>query len=161
MDHIDTADAVVFAYDHTQGVLRVLTILRRWEPFAGRRALPGGHIDPGENPRAAASRELAEETNVSVSARRWARVGVYDEPGRDPRGTYRTHAFSVFLPTMPTPVAADDAADAEWTPLPLIRAAVDSMAFDHRAIVLDAARRPGFMLRVGVHVLAGMFRRHR
>ncbi len=137
-DFIDTADAVMFAYDY-QRTLRVLTILRRWDPFAGRRALPGGHVDPGELARLAAVRELGEETGVLVPAIELTRVGTYDAPGRDPRGRYRTFAYTALLPTMPKPVAADDAAEASWTPVPLIRTDTDSMAFDHRAIVLHAA----------------------
>jgi 8-oxo-dGTP diphosphatase len=144
MDYIDTADAVLFAYD-SRRTLRVLTILRRWEPFQGRLALPGGHIDPGEKPRAAAARELHEETGVRVPAHLLKDGGVYDQAGRDPRGHYRTFAFTTVLTSMPTPVAADDAAAAEWTPVAAIRAATDSMAFDHRAIVLDAASRLGLI----------------
>jgi 8-oxo-dGTP pyrophosphatase MutT (NUDIX family) len=30
--------------------VRVLLIERRWEPFTGCCALPGGHVDPGEGP---------------------------------------------------------------------------------------------------------------
>jgi 8-oxo-dGTP diphosphatase len=138
VDYIDTADAVLFAYD-AHHVLRVLTILRRWDPFPGQQALPGGHVDPGEDPQHAAARELREETGVVVPVRQWSPVGVYDQPGRDPRGPYRTFAFTTFLHTMPTPKAADDAAAAQWAPVAAIRAATGSMAFDHRAIVLDAA----------------------
>ena len=146
MDYIDTADAVMFAHD-AHDVLHVLTIVRRWEPFPGCRALPGGHIDPGEWITVAAVRELAEETGISVARSDLTPVGTYNAPGRDPRGPYRTFAFTALLPAMPAPVAADDAAAAEWTPLQVIRADLDSMAFDHRAIVLDAAARLGLIRR--------------
>ncbi|QUQ70574.1 NUDIX domain-containing protein [Kutzneria sp. CA-103260] len=147
MDYIDTADAVMFAYDY-QHTVRVLTILRRWDPYQGRRALPGGHVDPGEDTRVAAARELAEETSLILPDEALTQVGVYNAPGRDPRGPYRTFAYTALLPTMPKPVAADDAAAAEWTPVLLIRADVDSMAFDHRAIVLDAAAALGLIRAV-------------
>ncbi|EWM14604.1 NUDIX domain-containing protein [Kutzneria sp. 744] len=147
MDYIDTADAVLFAYDY-QRTLRVLTILRRWDPFQGRKALPGGHVDPGEDTRAAAARELAEETSVILPATQLSQVDVYAAPGRDPRGPYRTFAYTALLPTMPRPIAADDAAAAEWTPVPLIRAELHSMAFDHRTIVLDAAATLGLIRAV-------------
>lgn len=145
---IDTADAVLFAFD-PQHVLRVLTILRRWEPYPGRRALPGGHVDLGEPTQLAAVRELAEETGVHVSVDRMTLVGIYGAPGRDPRGPYRTYAYAARLDTMPTPVAADDAAAAEWTPVAMIRADADSMAFDHREIVLAAATTLALIRRTG------------
>ena len=142
MDYIDTADAVVFAYDPTR-TLHVLTILRRKEPYPGCRALPGGHLVAGENPCTAAVRELDEETGVRLSAELFVPVGVYSQPGRDPRGPYRSFAFVGFLTSMPAPTAADDAAAADWTPVSVIRADPASMAFDHREIVLHAAGKLG------------------
>ena len=143
MDHIDAADVVLFVYDPHR-VLHVLTITRRWDPFQGRKALPGGHIDPGEAPHVAAARELVEETGIRVPDTLLIPVGVYDAPGRDPRSDrYRSFAYTLTTATMHTPTAADDALTAEWTPLPKIYANRNSMAFDHRAIVLDAANNLG------------------
>jgi len=62
----------------------VLLIERAHDPFAGAWALPGGFVEQGERVRDAALRELAEET--SVSADELTLLGVYDTPGRDPRG---------------------------------------------------------------------------
>ena len=76
---------------------------RRGEVFVGRRRdfapaawqMPQGGIDPGESPRAAALRELAEETGatqveVAAESARWLR---YDLPaellGRAWKGRYR------------------------------------------------------------------------
>ena len=141
MDYIDAADVVLFSHDR-QRVLHVLTITRRWDPFAGRLALPGGHVDPGEMPVGAASRELYEETSLRVRASKLTTVGVYDKPGRDPRSNhYRSFAYTLLVKDLPAPIAADDAATAQWTPVAAIRADARSMAFDHRQIVLDAAAK--------------------
>lgn len=158
MDYIDTADAVAFAHGPTR-TAHVLTILRRKEPYQGCRALPGGHVVAGETPLAAAVRELAEETSVRLPAELFRPIGVYRQPGRDPRGPYRSFAFASVLTSMPTPTAADDAAAAEWTPVSLIRADPASMAFDHRAIVLRAADQLGLPTTVPGEVVNGLTRR--
>ncbi|WP_049568250.1 NUDIX domain-containing protein [Streptomyces sp. SBT349] len=127
-----TADTVILAEGH------VLLIQRRWDPYAGRWVLPGGHVDAGENALSAAARELAEETGIALSPARLRQVGVYAAPGRDPRGRYSTTAYTATLPAPIQPTPADDAADARWWPL----TALPEMAFDHADILRDALGRP-------------------
>lgn len=121
-----TADVVVVTPDRT-----VLLIERDWPPYAGCWALPGGHVDPGETSREAAVRELAEETGIRVSTADVRELGVFDRPGRDPRGRYVTVAYLAVVPAG-TPIAAgDDARAARWWPLD----AVPELAFDHADIL--------------------------
>lgn len=129
-----TADVVLLA---GEGARHVLLIRRRWEPFAGRWALPGGHVDQGEDTEAAARRELLEETGLRAES--LAPVGVYAAPGRDPRGRYVTFAFVATLPGAPlVPVAADDASEARWWAVADVVAEPGLLAFDHGSIVADA-----------------------
>ncbi|MFJ6770945.1 NUDIX domain-containing protein [Kitasatospora sp. NPDC091257] len=115
---------------------RVLLIERGWPPFEGAWALPGGHMDSGETSRDAAARELAEETGVRVDAADLLQLGVWDAPGRDPRGRYVTVAYLAVVPDS-TPIAAgDDARTARWwmwNDLP-------PLAFDHSSILATALR---------------------
>ncbi len=124
-----TADVVALATSYNAA--RVLLIRRRWEPFAGAWALPGGHVDAGESVEHAAERELAEETGIH--ALELDTVGTFHAPGRDPRGRYVTVAYRTKLPATVTPVAADDAAEARWVPVPEL--ADLRLAFDHRLII--------------------------
>lgn len=133
-----TVDVALFARDDT-GQWRVLMIRRGWEPFKGHWALPGGHVDAGEFVAVAALRELAEETGLSIGPVPLRRVGVYDNPGRDPRGRYVTFASTAVLPEMTAPTAGDDAVEARW--LTVDQVVLDTglpVAFDHRTIVRDA-----------------------
>ncbi|MFE0726287.1 NUDIX domain-containing protein [Streptomyces sp. NPDC058794] len=112
----------------------VLLIERGWDPYAGHLALPGGHADRGETSRAAAARELLEETGVHVDAADLTLIGVYDEPDRDPRGRYVTAAYLVTVPDDTEARAGDDAAAVRWQPL----ADPGALAFDHGEIVRAA-----------------------
>ncbi|MFB9464417.1 NUDIX domain-containing protein [Streptomyces cinereospinus] len=129
-----TADVVAVDPDG-----RVLLIERRWEPFPGRWALPGGYLDKGENSRQAAARELFEETGVRVDAADLTPIGTYSAPGRDPRGRFSTDAYLARVPANTVAVADDDAANVRWVGL---GAALDdgALAFDHADILRAAGR---------------------
>lgn len=113
----------------------LLLIRRRFPPFEGGYALPGGFMEIGETAEAACARELAEETGIRVEPAGLRLVGVYSDPARDPRG----HCVSIAYTVRPGPVSAvagDDAAEVEvvpdWRAVPL--------AFDHAKIIADAER---------------------
>ncbi|WPW33612.1 NUDIX hydrolase [Streptomyces atratus] len=101
----------------------------------GHWALPGGHVDPGETSRAAAVRELLEETGVHVAAADLHQVGVWDQPDRDPRGRYVTAAYLTVVPADTPIVAADDARTARWWPVD----GLPPLAFDHADILSSVA----------------------
>jgi 8-oxo-dGTP diphosphatase len=60
-------------------------------------------------------------------------LGVYSDPGPDPRGPTVSAAYIVEVDDG-TPTGGDDAADAAWHPLD----ALPQLAFDHARIVADA-----------------------
>ncbi len=124
-----TADVVALAGDPAD---RILLVQRRAPPFQGGWALPGGFVDEGETTRAAAGRELAEETGLR--ARELRLIGIYDAPGRDPRGWTVSGAYLARYPDAGAVAGADDAQDARWFAL----ASLPPLAFDHAAIVADA-----------------------
>lgn len=129
-----TVDVVLFRVD--EGLARVLLIQRKHEPFAGKWAFPGGFVDEGETLKAAAGRELKEETGARCETL-WP-VAAFGDPGRDPRGWTVSAAYYGFAPGSVVEVrAGDDAASAEWKRLrPLPR-----LAFDHAIILRSAVQR--------------------
>jgi 8-oxo-dGTP diphosphatase len=127
-----TGDMVVLA-TREDGEQCVLLIRRRWDPFEGLWALPGGHVDENEETHDAARRELAEETGVEVDS--MDLVGVYASPGRDPRGRYVTFVYFSELDEMPVARAGDDAKEVRWCPIRELSASV--LAFDHHQIIRD------------------------
>lgn len=133
-----TVDMVLFAVKN--GEPHVLVIRRGTDSdaFPGYWALPGGYVDAGERIEDAARRELAEETHLTSPAT-WERLGVYDDPDRDPRGRVVSVAYTALLDA-PAPVrAGDDAAEAEWMPTTTAMRTV--LAFDHDEIFSDAHAR--------------------
>jgi len=125
-----TVDVALLA---RQPAPRILLVQRGSEPFAGSWALPGGFVDEGERVHDAAVRELAEETGVAAPP--LTLLGVYDTPGRDPRGWTVSVAFLGVLERELAAQGADDASDATWFSL----TALPKLAFDHEAIVAAAA----------------------
>lgn len=122
-----TVDCVVF---NAEGEL--LLIQRKYEPFKGKYALPGGMVEYGEDTESAALRELKEETGIQASTLEL--IGVYSQPGRDPRGHYVSVAYLVSLEEGAQAMAGDDAASLsfvkDWR--------TQDLAFDHRQILEDA-----------------------
>ncbi|MFF4531523.1 NUDIX domain-containing protein [Streptomyces sp. NPDC001407] len=126
-----TADSVIFTPDG-----HVLLVERGWEPYEGHWALPGGHVDIEETSLDAAARELGEEAGVPVAAGDLHQLGVWDKPGRDPRGRYVTVAYFAVVPAGTTLVAGSDARAVRWWPLGALPA---PLAFDH-ADIIEAAK---------------------
>jgi 8-oxo-dGTP diphosphatase len=77
-----TVDAVVFRKSH--GLLEVLLIRRKHNPFKGMWALPGGFIDMEETVEEAVVRELEEETHLKVEGLQ--QLHTFSALNRDPRG---------------------------------------------------------------------------
>lgn len=128
-----TADVVVLA-EGPDGAQRVLLIQRGKAPFAGDWALPGGFVDEGEQVADAAPRELREETGLHVE--KLELLGVYDTPGRDPRGWTVSAVYLARLDEEQPVAGADDARDARW----FATDKLPKLAFDHAIIVADALR---------------------
>ncbi|MBO5521554.1 MAG: DUF1768 domain-containing protein [Eubacterium sp.] len=139
-----TADIAVFAKQ--DATLRLLMIRRGGHPFLGCWALPGGFADEGETIEQTAARELEEETGIKGLS--LSLVGVYSEPGRDPRGWTVSAAYTVLLPDgVIQAEAGDDAADTAWVEIQFRNGEAEVLlpdkgqpAFDHGMIIADAIK---------------------
>ncbi|MDR3636812.1 MAG: NUDIX hydrolase [Isosphaeraceae bacterium] len=127
-----TVDLVVFALKGD--ALRTLFIKRRHDPFAGRWALPGGFMEIEEPVEAAARRELREETGLELAGP-VEFVGVFGNPGRDPRGRTISLVHAAVVPgKCPQVTGGDDAAEAAWLDPRSLR----GLAFDHDQVLASA-----------------------
>ncbi|MEV6368744.1 NUDIX domain-containing protein [Micromonospora musae] len=114
------ADAIVTASDPDGW--RWLLLIERGDGHGW--ALPGGHVDPGENPTHAAFRELAEETGlIATHTTPWAKT----LPARyvpDPRASDEAWMVTVpvridlgcYVGPLPDVTGRDDARRAVWVP---------------------------------------------
>ena len=62
----------------------ILLIKRKYPPLG--LALPGGLMDEDEPIEHTASRELLEETGISLEEKDLKFIGIFSDPNRDPRG---------------------------------------------------------------------------
>lgn len=85
-----TVDAII-----TDAIGRILVMERGTVPFRGYWVLPGGYVDPGETVEQAVVREVEEEVGLRVRVE--CLLGVFSEPGRDPRGSFVSIAFHVVI----------------------------------------------------------------
>lgn len=134
-----TADLVVLTV--REEALCALVVRRGEEPYAGRWALPGGFVHEDEDVRAAAVRELGEETGLPPGAVHLEQLATYGDPGRDPRMRVVTVAHLALAPDLPTPAAGTDAAEAEWRPVAELLVDAAGLAFDHGEILRDGVER--------------------
>lgn len=107
-----TADVAVFSV--TEEKTKLLLIRRGGHPYLGCWALPGGFANPGEPVERTAARELEEETGLSGLP--LIPVGLFGEPGRDPRMWVISQAFAALIPKERRKEvrAGDDADAARW-----------------------------------------------
>ena len=129
-------DAVVFGYSKEVGV-SILLIKRKYEPYKGSWAIPGGFVLDDESLEDAVARELEEETGVKINY--LEQLYTFGKPDRDPRkrilavayfGLVKSDQFKMLK-------ATTDAEEAEWVnfkDLPLL-------AFDHKKILTVAIAR--------------------
>lgn len=103
---------------------------------AGKWALPGGFVGETETAFQSARRELKEETGVDRI--HLEHFGVYDKPGRDPRGWIISNAHYAIVPEhqLAGRVAQDDASEVALFPVDEVFRL--SLAFDHETIIRDA-----------------------
>ncbi|HIW31180.1 MAG TPA: NUDIX hydrolase [Candidatus Paenibacillus intestinavium] len=103
---------------------------------ADKWAIAGGFIDESETSYMAAHRELEEETGVKDL--HIEHFGVYDKPGRDPRGWIISNAFFAIVPhhKLSNRKAGDDASDVRMFSVKDVLSL--DLAFDHKQIIQDS-----------------------
>lgn len=126
----------VLCYRFREETLEVLLVQRKYDPFQHHWAIPGGFVESDETIRESATRELNEETGISVDHLR--QFQSYGGPDRDPRGPVLTVCFLGFL--RPRHASAKAASDAEKTQWHEAYNPPD-LAFDHERILSEANRR--------------------
>jgi 8-oxo-dGTP diphosphatase len=123
------ADIIIELTDRPE---RPIVLIERKNPPYGW-ALPGGFVDLDEAVPDAAVREAREETALEVVLH--ALLGVYSEPGRDPRGP--TASVVYIASAAGEPRARDDAKTVRVVALDALPA---DLAFDHARILADYRR---------------------
>jgi len=116
---------------------RVLLVRRAGDPFAGRLAIPGGFVEPGENARQGAVRELGEETGLWIDPAAVTEIGAFTDPGRDPRGWVISVAFAARVSSDLGAKAVADVQETlglDWHPITQL----GQLAFDHDRILAAA-----------------------
>ncbi|MDH3607110.1 MAG: NUDIX domain-containing protein [Acidimicrobiia bacterium] len=117
----------------------LLVIKRAGQPHAGRWAVPGGRVEPGESLVAALEREVREETGLEIAVGDVAWVGETIGSGDPPAWHY------VIVDFWSTRVggelqAGDDAAAIDWVP---IDAASDWPMVDTMRELIDVLKAGG------------------
>lgn len=146
-----TADIVVLTLDSSDE-LSLLLIKRGEYPFKGCWAIPGGFLQAGkESIDEAAARELKSETNIDNVYLK--QLYTFGNPGRDPRTTVISVAYTALVPKHMLDIkAGDDAQDARLFKIKYdvngivftndgLTITESDLAFDHNEIIRMAITR--------------------
>lgn len=146
-----TADHVIFS--RREEKIFVLLVRRGGHPFLGKWAIPGGFAKSSETLEETAHRELLEETGIDQKGQKL--IGVYSQPGRDPRGWVVSVAYATLIEKDCFSLqAGDDASETAWFEIiqkdgglalqngdffvSFNQPANPFLAFDHEQILKDA-----------------------
>ena len=111
---------------------QVLLVKRKFNPFKGKHALPGGFIDWGETAERAVVREVYEETGIRVKPVKL--INFYSDPKRDyRRGTV---AAAYLCKATGGKVNGSFETEAGWFKVQK----KPKLAFDHEKILKDALK---------------------
>jgi ADP-ribose pyrophosphatase YjhB (NUDIX family) len=108
---------------------RLLVTRRAHEPFAGWLDLPGGFIEPGEDPEDAVRRELREETGLDVAV--GPLVAIFTDVYGDEGGT-TLNLFYEARVTGGSESPNDDVSEILW---------LEPAAIDPAALAFECCRR--------------------
>jgi len=148
-----TVDVIIFRLLDED--LQVLLVKRKFPPFEGKWAIPGGFVNIDESLDAAARRELEEETDVRDIY--LEQLYTFGDLERDPRGRVITVAYMALVPAYAlSPRAGDDAAEATWWSM----GALPPLAFDHARVLPYALQRLRYKIEysaVGFELLPEVF----
>lgn len=130
-----TVDVVIFTLRDRE--LHVLLIKRRYSPFEGRWAIPGGFVRLDEPLERAARRELEEETGLHDVY--LEQLYTFGEPQRDPRTRVISVAYFALVRADQQVVrSSNEAAEVGWFS---VRNLPQPLAFDHDQIMRFAIDR--------------------
>ncbi len=119
----------------------ILLIKRKYEPFAGQYAIPGGFVNNDEELETAALRELQEETGVEAVTN-LEQIATFGKVNRDPRKRVISIVYLAIInelpELLPAPGADNDTTDAVWIRLEDVQY---PLAFDHDEIVKKALEK--------------------
>jgi len=149
-----TVDVAIFSLIDEK--LRVLLVRRRYWPFQGMWAIPGGFVHMEESLEEAAARELLEETGIENVF--MEQLYTFGDPSRDPRTRVITVAYFAVVPAdaVSHHEAGTDAEATAWFPMDDL----PELAFDHREILDYALTRLRYKLEyttVGFQLLPDVF----
>ncbi|WP_424493472.1 NUDIX domain-containing protein [Salinimicrobium sp. GXAS 041] len=128
-----TADSAIFRSEGERTEL--LLVQRKYDPYKGLWALPGGFLKDDETLEDGAKRELEEETGLKVE--RLEQIRAYGIPDRNPRGRTVSIGFWGELKEKVEVKGNDDAELADWHDVQKL----PKLAFDHDLIVEEAFQK--------------------
>lgn len=117
--------------------MSVLLIKRKFDPFKGQWALPGGFVQNDESLEDAVERELREETGVKINY--LEQLYTFGTPDRDPRRRIVSVAYFGLVKSdqFVSLSATTDAEEAKWFDIKEL----PELAFDHKIILNVAIER--------------------
>jgi len=131
----DGTSSNILALRNSGEELELLVIRRKFPPFPGDLALPGGFVKENETVEDAALREFEKETNISLEKSKLFSLSSRTKVGRDPRGDITGHFFMFYQKEFnKDPLPGDGVSEVGWVKIKDL----PELAFDHGSILCEA-----------------------